>query len=140
MVQEEENTKVKCEQQRSNQTLKDKRLFDSYGKRRAGIKKIANQWSEALRVQIFNMCRADVFVRAAACASAWSLKSFFFFFSFLFSFPFLSFLSLLSLFSLLAKAFPYLKKKSALPPSKEHLSVSPLFPPRLPQSMPVTCL
>lgn len=65
---------MKCEQQRSNQTLKDKRLFDSYGKRRARIKKIANQWSEALRVQIFNMCRADVFAKAATSAAAWSLK------------------------------------------------------------------
>lgn len=39
-----------------------------------GIKKIANQWSEALRVQIFNMCGADVFARAAASAVAWNLK------------------------------------------------------------------
>ena len=39
-------------------------------KRRAGIKKIANQWSEALRVQIFNMWRADVFARASTSAAA----------------------------------------------------------------------
>ena len=39
-------------------------------KRRAGIKKIANQWSEALHVQIFNMWRADVFARASTSAAA----------------------------------------------------------------------